>query len=811
MSEAAQATPVVSAGRAGNGNRAIVRAVDAVVAAVPHLDPMLVRAAVLRVTARTRSRDMIAEHLAARPTALVDGDSIAPAPVARLIAELIAVGVEGLVLPRCLDCGEEKPLTRGVPGGRVCNTCVKRRRPKEVCGRCGELRQRATRDPDGQPICAACHRLTYISPVHRCTVCGVNRSYRTRKRICSQCRERPHTTCGTCGQLAAIPAAGERARCSHCRLGSPEPCEGCGELTVGRARQGRPRCERCYQRPVGTCGRCGRVRTIVCLGVDGDPDLCALCWRGPTVACERCGKVRPCRGERRGRLLCGSCTPVRPQPCAHCGRARRPTAHWTEGPVCAGCYRRALAAKDECRRCGQTRRLMRYPGHEQPVCRHCAGAPAHNECGRCGGEDAPYARGLCARCVLRERLTELLRDERQRAWVGLEGLFEELLAARSPRDKIRWLERSRAVPLLAQIARGELPCTHETLDRHGSDQSIRWLEHLMVGTGALPTRDPALARLERWIEELLAAHAREPALRTFARWVVLRRYRRKSQRAPLDGGVLSRAKVEIGSAAAFLRFLEQRGRSLEDCRQADVDAWLAGERADRHIARSFARFAMAQKLMPRLEFPSRRRGGPTAPVSRGDPVELAQRLLHDPELCARDRVASVLIAVFAQPVVRVARLTTDHVAIDGDNITIRLGDTAVGMPEPIARDVRELLAHTAERSPTAPRDARWLFPGAVASRPIGEQVLSRRMKQIGVECNPARRAALLHLAGRIPASIIADTLGVHIATATQWARIAGRPWGDYPDGKLRWGQDHAWVVGVVVDAWVRPPAAAFRG
>lgn len=447
--------------------------------------------------------------------------------------------------------------------------------------------------------------------------------------------------------------------------------------------------------------------------------------------------------------------------------------------MCASCYRRALAAKDECPQCGQTRRLMRYPGHEQPICRHCAGAPAHNECGRCGTEDAPYARGMCARCVLRDRLTELLGDERQRARAGLEGVFEELLAARSAKDKISWLDRSPAVRLLARIAHGELPCTHATLDRYGAGGSVRWLEHLLVATGALPTRDPALARLERWIEELLAAHSGEPALRTFAQWAVLRRYRRRSQRAPLDSGALSRAKVEMGSAAAFLQFLEQRGRPLDDCRQADVDAWLAGERADRYIARSFARFAMAQKLMPKLEFPSGPRGGASAPVIAQDPVELARRLLEDPQLSARDRVASVLIAVFAQPVVRVARLTTDHVAVDGDNVAIRLGDTAVSMPEPVARDVRQLIADTAERSP-APRDAPWLFPGAVASRPIGEQVLSRRMKQIGVECNQARRGALLHLAGRVPAAIVADTLGVHVATATQWAKIAGRPWGDYP-------------------------------
>ena len=48
--------------------------------------------------------------------------------------------------------------------------------------------------------------------------------------------------------------------------------------------------------------------------------------------------------------------------------------------------------------------------------------------------------------------------------------------------------------------------------------------------------------------------------------------------------MLSRAKVEIRSAAAFLQWLAERGRPLSECGQADVDAWLAGERADRYIA-----------------------------------------------------------------------------------------------------------------------------------------------------------------------------------------------------------------------------------
>lgn len=273
-------------------------------------------------------------------------------------------------------------------------------------------------------------------------------------------------------------------------------------------------------------------------------------------------------------------------------------------------------------------------------------------------------------------------------------------------------------------------------------------------------------------------------LRPFARWVVLRRYRRKSQRAnqrgnfePRDGG--------DGSAPAFLRWLRERDRLLEDCGQADVDAWLAGDRADRYIARSFARWAMAQKLMPRLDFPAGHRGGSSPPVITAGLKELAQRLLHEPKLSACDRVAIVLIAVFAQPVSRVAHLTADDVAIDGQNVTVRLGDTALSMPEPVANDVRALLTDIAAQPSATVRHPPWLFPGGTSARPIGEQVLSGRLKRIGVDCNDARRAALLQLAGQLPAAIVADLLGVHVSTATQWAQIAGRPWGHYPAMRSR--------------------------
>jgi hypothetical protein len=73
-------------------------------------------------------------------------------------------------------------------------------------------------------------------------------------------------------------------------------------------------------------------------------------------------------------------------------------------------------------------------------------------------------------------------------------------------------------------------------------------------TGALPTRDPPLARLELWIEEFLSSSDSEPVQRTFAHWIVLRRCRRQSHKALLTSGALSHAKAELRSARTFVDF-----------------------------------------------------------------------------------------------------------------------------------------------------------------------------------------------------------------------------------------------------------------
>jgi hypothetical protein len=138
------------------------------------------------------------------------------------------------------------------------------------------------------------------------------------------------------------------------------------------------------------------------------------------------------------------------------------------------------------------------------------------------------------------------------------------------------------------------------------------------------------------------------------------------------------------------------------------------------------------------------------------------------------------VVLFAQPLSRVARLTVDDLTIEAERVTLRLGDTPLELPEPLAGHFRELVEKRRSLAAAAlPGHERWLFAGASPGRPMGELALGRRLRRLGVSCGPNRRAALLELSGRVPAPVLADLLGIHINTASRWAELAGRHQANY--------------------------------
>lgn len=799
---------------------ALDEAVVAVHAQVPSL-PAEELGAIVAGAARNRlGRLDLIEHLRACPDALSSGSSDVPRTVLDLVDALIDAGADGVDALRCVACNKATPNLACVgDGGRLCQTCAEHRRDPEPCTSCGRLRPVAARTAERAAVCGTClandstrwepcsrcgttaqvvtsvegrplGRCCYVTPLIRCTMCGTAkgaRPWKTRRPVCPDCAATPTAPCSVCERPAPVAAPAGLTVCAVCHITPAEPCRACGRPTPGRDRGGRPRCFDCYQRPVRPCGRCGRVRAIARLATADEPELCAICWTGPTATCASCGDVRPCRGERRGRMLCPKCAPVTAQPCAHCGRLRKVTAQWVEGPVCGSCYGRALRAKGDCPRCRRWRRLRTYAGIDTPVCSDCAGAEPHSVCGECGAEDHLYERGRCPACALRHRLDRILGDRGQRERNGLGPVHDTLARLGSPRDVIRWLQLSDVAHLLRDMATGQLAVSFDALDRLPRSRAVWFVEHLLTTAGVLAGRDPVLARFELWVADWLDAIEVadiERILRRYATWEVLRRLRETSTRRWLSDHAHNSAKSRLQASLDLLTFLNERGRSLDGCRQDDLETW-AGPRPKSRVraAQPFWGWAVRRHLVPHgLTFPS----APDAPrgaVPAGDGHwDLARRLLHGEGIDPHDRVAGLLVVLYAQPVSRVARLTdADVTAAPGTfTVTVTLGRSPINVPEPLASHIRQLLrARPVTTAAKAPGDTGWLFPGHHPGRPVHATTLTKRLRTLGVPVGVARLAALAHIAASMPAAVVADLLGVHPGTAAAWAKATGRTWADY--------------------------------
>ncbi|MEO3780211.1 hypothetical protein ABGB16_26010 [Micromonospora sp. B11E3] len=456
---------------------------------------------------------------------------------------------------------------------------------------------------------------------------------------------------------------------------------------------------------------------------------------------------------------------------------------WPEGHICSGCFFKACETYGRCAGCDAERLVPGLDADGSRLCTDCAGLGDFT-CQRCGEEGGREESGACGRCVLSDQLARLLDDGTGSMRAELVPFFEHVREMSRPRSGLVWLSKPHVPPILRALARGDVPLTHEGLSKLSPWRSVIYVRDLLMATGILPPVDRFLLLFEQWLPawlNLIEDIEHRKVLHRFATWHVLRKLRDAATRGPIGSYRNNIARYQLRTAAAFLAYLADRGHSLGECSQADVDYWFVSTVSSRTQVRPFLIWCMDQRQIPRAVLPPT--GKPArAPLGQQQRLALIRRVLTDEQILDADRVLALLVLLFAQPLNRIACLSIDDVIRDGDQVLLRLGDPPTPVPSPFAEILIRYIANRSNLTTATNPNTRLLFPGRRAGQPMHTTSLRHRLRALDIPNMDGRTAAIRQLLLQAPAPVVARMLGYQTARAEVPAAAAGATWKRYAGG-----------------------------
>jgi hypothetical protein len=460
-------------------------------------------------------------------------------------------------------------------------------------------------------------------------------------------------------------------------------------------------------------------------------------------------------------------------------------ANWPLGPVCVRCYRRVRAEPHPCGQCQAVRPLTGTGPHGDRVCGPCSGGGLAYSCCDCGAAGLLCERGHCASCALHHRLNAVMGELAPSAARQARVIFARLEARTKPEVLLRSL-RGGGLAQLGRLLQAPQPLTHELLDASLASGSREHLRAMLVDAGMLPARPERLARIERWLEELLAGQpaSRARLLRAFATWHVLRRARRRARGGDVSTSADSGVRTRIRVALELTNWLAAQQRDLASATQADIDRWITAHPTRAPHARAFLKWARDHHLASDIHIPARPAARPGEALPDPERWQILERCLHDDTLPIADRVAGALVLLYGQPLSHVVSLDTDAIQHRSGNVYLTLGSCAIRLPSELAPLTDRLAAHTRAQPPSA-AGRQWLFPGLRPGEHLRPAALGARLRRLGPGHRAARNGALIALAAELPAPVLASLLGLHQNTAIRWTQHAEADWAAYLAARAR--------------------------
>ena len=565
------------------------------------------------------------------------------------------------------------------------------------------------------------------------------------------------TICRRVRDLDLRLAGGGQACVACSRMLRARTCATCGEVRPAwrRLPDGSTRCQRCDGQDPSrweACTACGQLRAVATR--NGVGPLCQTCLPRATRPCSRCGSIAPIHSRRGGEAVCSTCAH---QPQRVCPRCRYPRLHETRDPGCP--------------RCGTTEAVR---------------------CAMCGDDRFAFrvgARG-CLRCRLHRHVDRLTEGADPARTAQLRPFLDALRQAEDPRAAIDWIGKRRAGPaVVADLLHARVSVSHETLDVAGGSHTspgVEYLRQLLTDSAVLPVRSEQFSRVERTIARRLAICPvpTRAVLQRYATWQVLPKARRRVRSGPEGAGSAAAALAKFVTAQVFCSWIEARGAELGHLDQALVDTFVAEHPRRADGLATFTTWAAHQHLAPAVRVERRPSSFPATFAPADVQLIGARACLTDDTIPARDRLAGALLLLYGQPLSRIARLRRADLDLTAVGVAVRLGQTPLALPEPLAQLARQI-AHEPPPTPGVARgfvtDSPWLFPGRPPSRPLNAHSLRRRLSRLFTvsHARAVRNTALITLARDVLPVVLADLLGLSIGTAEQWHQLAGGRWATY--------------------------------
>lgn len=466
--------------------------------------------------------------------------------------------------------------------------------------------------------------------------------------------------------------------------------------------------------------------------------------------------------------------------CHLCSRAITSGYELLGGTICNPCYSRIRRSATACPRCQEIKVLAFCDEVGAAVCAGCAGEPARFACKDCGSE-VQLTGSQCGRCRMKDRATALLSQDNGTVHPGFKGLYQHFLATPDPRTVTRWISHSPIKETLRSMAQGQLPISHMSLDQLTQTHRVRYLREVLVSAGTLPAQDMQLHAYEVYSSKFISAIPPNQAsiISRYQRWYVLRIMRRSSAQTPTSVHALNRRRAELRAIAAFLTWLDNQGHCLETATQAHLDHYFATTTDTATVLSTFIRWAHEQHLASEID-PPRKPSRPGTAASHEELWDKVEFLLHDDSTERDVRIIGLFLLLFGQRVTNTVRLKHSDVEVSGPKVSVRFGTDAIELPPALATLVLAQLQMPTSRYIYHRPEISWLFNGLIPGQHITPNHITMRLSEAGIKARPFRQAAMLQLAAAIPVSVLADTLGMSVYTAAQWAQRSGHTWNDYP-------------------------------